>query len=94
MAKKSSNSKKLEMMRRTQEITEIVERGNIEEQALADSASSQGVSDEQHVTDLLKTAQDQEDKAERKDRKLVRSIARPKKSQKIKKAKPKKKGKR
>lgn len=93
MAKKSSNSKKLEMMRRTQEITEIVERGNIEEQALADSASSQGVSDEQHVTDILKTAQDDEDRSERKDRKLVRSIAKPK-AQKQKKAKPKKKGKR
>lgn len=100
MAKKSS-SKKLEQLRRTQEITDIVERGNIEEQALSDSASSQGVSDEQHVTDLLKTAQDEEEKSERKDSRLMKRISKSKKASKPskktskpKRSKPKKKGRR
>ncbi|MDE1846242.1 MAG: hypothetical protein KGH53_03110 [Candidatus Micrarchaeota archaeon] len=60
MAKKPSSKKKLEMLRRTQEVTEIVERGNIEEQAMSDSASSQGVSDEGHVEDLLTNVDSQD----------------------------------
>ncbi|MDE1761751.1 MAG: hypothetical protein KGH59_02670 [Candidatus Micrarchaeota archaeon] len=57
--KKSSTQKKLELLRKTQEVTEIVERGNIEEQALSDTASSQGVSDEQHVVNILNTEEEQ-----------------------------------
>ncbi|MDE1869717.1 MAG: hypothetical protein KGH71_01885 [Candidatus Micrarchaeota archaeon] len=69
MPKKSSSKKKLEMLRRTQEVTDIVERGSIEEQAMADSASSQGVSDEDHVEHLLVHAEDNEEKPSRSQKK-------------------------
>ncbi|MDE1870417.1 MAG: hypothetical protein KGH71_05575 [Candidatus Micrarchaeota archaeon] len=59
MAKKSSSQKKIEMLRKTQELSEIVERGTMEEQALSDGADSQGVADDQHMTDLLTSEQEQ-----------------------------------
>ncbi|MGI0141276.1 MAG: hypothetical protein ACREBF_01335 [Candidatus Micrarchaeales archaeon] len=57
--KKSSSQKRLEMLRKTQELTEIVERGSIEEQALSDSADSQGMAEDQHLTDLLAKEDDE-----------------------------------
>ena len=90
MPKKSSSKKKLEMLRRTQEVTEIVERGSIEEQAMADSASSQGVSDEDHVEHLLVHAEDNEERPSRSQKK---SKASSKKRPSPKKA-AKKKGRR
>ncbi|MDE1825562.1 MAG: hypothetical protein KGH61_03865 [Candidatus Micrarchaeota archaeon] len=65
MAKKKASpvQRRLEMLRKTQEITSIVERGNIEEQALSDSAGTQGVADEEHIIDLLSSSEDEEEKS-------------------------------
>lgn len=90
MAKKSSSKRKLEMLRRTQEVTEIVERGSIEEQAMADSASSQGVSDEDHVEHLLVHAEDNEERPSRKSKSPAKKKSTAKKSS----SKAKKKGRR
>jgi hypothetical protein len=59
--KKSITRKKLELLKRTQEITAIVERGQIEEQALLDSAGESRPVDEDHVADLLTTAEQEEE---------------------------------
>ncbi|MDE1855843.1 MAG: hypothetical protein KGH49_01240 [Candidatus Micrarchaeota archaeon] len=53
MAKKPDSKKKLSLLKKTQELTDIVERGSIEEQALSDAADAQGMAEDQHLTDLL-----------------------------------------
>ncbi|HVA83148.1 MAG TPA: hypothetical protein VNF06_03220 [Candidatus Aquilonibacter sp.] len=93
MSKKSSSKRKLELLRRTQEVTEIVERGSIEEQAMADSASSQGVSDEDHVEHLLVHAEDNEERPSRGSKKPKPS-AKKKSAAKKSSSKAKKKGRR
>lgn len=56
-SKKLSIQKKIERLRKTLEINEIVERGRIEDQALLDSAGESRPADELHATDLLTRAQ-------------------------------------
>ena len=97
--KKASLSKKLEMLRKTQEITEIVERGNIEEQALADSAGESRPADEDHVIDLLTNAQQQsrartEIAMPRSKRKGLRRAKARRLRKPAKSSKPKKRGRR
>ena len=86
MAKKKASpaQRRLEILRKTQEITSIVERGNIEEQALSDSAGTQGVADEEHIIDLLSNSREEEEKGARKSaRKSAKKSPQKKPSKKI-----------
>jgi hypothetical protein len=78
MTKRSRPSvqKKIEMLRRTQEINEIVERGSVEEQALLDSAGESRPADEAHVLDLLTNAQQQSSSYLRESRSRPKRIVR------------------
>ncbi|MDE1850341.1 MAG: hypothetical protein KGH54_00925 [Candidatus Micrarchaeota archaeon] len=87
--KKSSSQKKIEMLRKTQELSEIVERGTMEEQALSDGADSQGVADDQHMTDLLTSEQEQWQKPSKKPK--GKSAYKQAKARSAKKPKPQKK---
>lgn len=91
---KASIQKKIERLRKTQEINEIVERGSVEEQALLDSAGESRPADESHVSDLLSTAQQQSD-VYRENRSSPKKLARksPQRFSKRTKAKAKAKAK-
>ncbi|MGC8538445.1 MAG: hypothetical protein ACP5MK_01080 [Candidatus Micrarchaeia archaeon] len=57
MAKKESKNDKLERFKKTQELMEILKRGNIEDQALLYSTSETLPSEEKHASDLLNNAE-------------------------------------
>ncbi len=86
--------KKIEQLRKTREIDDIVERGRVEEQALLDSAGETRPADESHIIDLLTKAQQQSDESfsgnmssQRKSvRKKIRKSSNKKKTKKAKKS--------
>ncbi|MGB9732673.1 MAG: hypothetical protein ACP5P2_03205 [Candidatus Micrarchaeia archaeon] len=92
MAKKDLK-KKLEQFKRTQDINKIVERGNIEGQALLESAGEDRPAEASHAYDLISENEGfAQRKNEERQRKKVKA-ARPKAEVKIKKAKKRCKGK-
>lgn len=59
LSKKSKMQKRLEQLRKTQEINAIVERGSVEEQALLDSAGETRPVDEEQVLNLLNKSEEE-----------------------------------